>query len=43
MLLFWLFDSGGNGTKLRSLLPSGDVWFMVKSEMANIMKAGLED
>jgi hypothetical protein len=43
MLLFRLFGSGGSDAKLRSLLPSGDIWSMMKSEAENIMKAGLED
>jgi hypothetical protein len=36
MLLIQLFGSGGSGVKLRSLLLSGDIWFMVKSEAENI-------
>jgi hypothetical protein len=43
MILFRPFGSGGSGAKLRSLLPSGDIWSMVKSKAKNIMKAGLED
>jgi hypothetical protein len=43
MLLFQPFGSGGSSAKLCSLLPSGDIWSMVKSEAENIMKAGLED
>jgi hypothetical protein len=36
MLLLRLFGSRGSGVKLRSLLPSGEIWFMVKSEAENI-------
>jgi hypothetical protein len=43
MLLFRPFGSGGSGAKLCSLLLSGDLWSIVKSETENIMKAGLED
>jgi hypothetical protein len=35
--------SGGRGVKLCSFLQASDLWSMVKSEMENIMKAGLED
>jgi hypothetical protein len=41
MLLFRPFGSEGSDAKLHSLLPSGDFWFMVKSEVQNIMKARL--
>jgi hypothetical protein len=41
--LFRPFGSGESGAKLYSLLPSGDIWSMMKSEMENIMKAGLGD
>jgi hypothetical protein len=43
MLLFRPFGSGGIGTKLCPLLPSGDFWSMVKAEAENIMNAGSED
>jgi hypothetical protein len=43
MLLFRPFGSGGSGVNLRSLLPSGNIWSMVKLEAKNIIKAGLED
>jgi hypothetical protein len=43
MHLFRPFASGGSGTTLRSLLPSGDFWSMVKSEEENFMMVGLED
>jgi hypothetical protein len=43
MLLFQPFAYRGSDAKLCSLLPSGDLWSMVKYEMENIMKVGLED
>jgi hypothetical protein len=39
ILLFRPFGFGGRDAKLRSLLPSGDIWSMVKSEAHNIIKA----
>jgi hypothetical protein len=43
MFLFQPFSSGGSDVMLRSLLPSSDIWSIVKSEVENIMKIGLED
>jgi hypothetical protein len=43
MLLFQPFGSGWSNAKLCSLLPSDDIWSMMKLETENIMKAELED